>query len=337
MRYVKVENGVIGDIIDNPGWLNDQGQPLEDSVYIQRFGIYPLDEEHRGDDGYYVRPKDEWVISDTGVSVLYYTIIDERPDSVYLGISVDQISEDHWVVNISNNTIEVGYEERQRSDIEIDEIIENYETTTLMDGVDGYQQKPREEWLFDGGYITKTYYKVIPDDQRELHPVCLYDISTTDPSTWVVDGDEIYEKCVFTQKTDIIRMRIGMKDVIAHYRWLIEVGGVMMNEHKFATDRDSQLKVTAKYILAINGKTDDVIYWKTNDGFIGFTVDEFVGMALTVERFVSDVYNRERMLYIDIQECDTFEQLKSIYDNMESLFDVPDSAYILYGEDKVDG
>lgn len=43
--YIKIENGILGDIIPRPKWFTDDGEPVSDEYLISE-GIYPLFENY---------------------------------------------------------------------------------------------------------------------------------------------------------------------------------------------------------------------------------------------------------------------------------------------------
>lgn len=332
MRYAKITDGSM-DVIGYPGWLDSSGQPLTDDVYIRDHGIYPIVEDHYGDDGYVEKDQGEWYMEATRVVVTYYTVVDNPPTVELLDTVVGMLPQELWVYDITHSTVEVRYQVRERTDEEIEQILSDYPLSN--NGMDSniYEPKPVRQWGFKGAYVEKRHYTILEDPERLTHSTIFYDITPTDRESWVVNGDIIQESCTFTPKTDMIAMKSQLNGYVADYRWNVEVGGYMFEGNTIATDRDSQSKILTRYIMVKEGTITEDIYWKTENGFYPLAPAKFIEMAIAVESFITEVYNKEHLLYIDIQgsehTTDTFERLYGIYNTVGDAFDVEGSVYKL--------
>ena len=336
MRYTKIVNGTIEKISGSPGWLDDNGVPLTDEVYIRDHSIYPITEPHKGDDGYIEQDMDKWVIEADKVTVAYYTVIDSGLKSTRLDTTITKLPQTEWVYDDVMNTTTIQYITHIKTDEEMLYIIDNHMVTPSYKDSSIYEEKPRSEWLFDGFTVHKTYYTIVIDPDRDQYSDIFYDVTIADRSSWVVVGDDIQEKCIFMPKTDLAEIKNRLNDVIAEYRWRVETGGMMFNEYIISTDRESQLKVLAKYTIVSGSGAVDNIVWKTQDGFISFTSVDFLTMCLAVESFVNESYNQEHLLYNDLQgsqeQLITFDILKAIFDRVDTSFTVNGSVFLLNKE-----
>lgn len=87
---------------------------------------------------------------------------------------------------------------------------------------------------------------------------------------------------------------------IASRRWKAEIGGIVWNGWPVATDRDSQAKINAAYVMARDGYWPDGAGWKFADSvFRVLTGDQVVAMALAVAAHVQMVFAREAALMAD--------------------------------------
>jgi len=89
-------------------------------------------------------------------------------------------------------------------------------------------------------------------------------------------------------------------DAVAARRYQAEVGGVVWNGWPVATDRDSQSKVNAAYVMAKDGHWPAGAGWKFADGvYRPLTADQVQALALAVAGHVQACFAREAALVSD--------------------------------------
>ena len=85
---------------------------------------------------------------------------------------------------------------------------------------------------------------------------------------------------------------------ISAKRYGIETGGTTWNNWPVQTDRDSQGKINAAYVMARDGHWQGG--WKFSDGvYRALTADQVQAMALTVAAFVGACFAHEAALLAD--------------------------------------
>ncbi|MCK5018752.1 MAG: DUF4376 domain-containing protein [Candidatus Peribacteraceae bacterium] len=334
MRYARVVDDKVHSVYNGSlGWMDDKGVPLTDDVYVMDHGIYPVTEPHISDDRYMEQDMEQWVINDNGVTITYYLIVDDEIQGQNdIGVKITKLPKTEWVYNIVEQTVDVQYDVSIRTDEEISRVVAGHIAPEPDKDYDLYLEKPQREWLFDGLNVYKTYYTIVPDPNREQHSEVFYDVKRGSRRDWLNDGNLTFEKCIFTPKTDLPRVKSNLKNYIADHRWRVETGGVFFMDKTISTDRDSQSKILSKYtLIRDNGSVDD-IFWKTVNGFVRITPEEFTDMAVFVDKFVNSTYKRESLLYNDIEITDTFNGLKDIFDKVETFLVVDDSVFVLGNE-----
>lgn len=88
---------------------------------------------------------------------------------------------------------------------------------------------------------------------------------------------------------------------LASERWRLEVSGIEVNGYQIDTSRESQSKISAAYVLS-QVEPDEDIKFKTKTGYVTLTSSEFSDIALTVARYVRDLYNLEEYLASRIKD-----------------------------------
>ena len=78
----------------------------------------------------------------------------------------------------------------------------------------------------------------------------------------------------------------------ADKRYRVETGGTSVSNMPMATDRDTQAKLNAAFNLA-NAVPASTFNWKTPSGFVTFTANQVIGIAVAVGQFVSKAYSTE--------------------------------------------
>ena len=87
---------------------------------------------------------------------------------------------------------------------------------------------------------------------------------------------------------------------IADRRYQAEVGGTVWNGWPISTDRDSQAKLNAAYVMARDGHWPTGAGWKFGDGaYRSLTVGQVQEMALTVSAHVQACFSHEAALLAD--------------------------------------
>lgn len=85
-----------------------------------------------------------------------------------------------------------------------------------------------------------------------------------------------------------------LKDLLAAKRYEVEVGGTMWNGHPADTDRFSQGKITAAFVLAINGQWPEGSVWKFNDGVsLPMSNADILSLTAAIQLHVQTAFNTE--------------------------------------------
>lgn len=333
MRYCRVENGLVTNVYTgNLGWLDNNGDPLTDEDYIRDHSIYPMVEEHAGDDAYIESDKTNWTVTTVNVIVDYFDLINPNTVSYRISTSVTMNDESQWIWDVAERTCTITYTIKSRTDEEIQDIIDTTPTKPDED-YETHLEKPQNEWLYDGAIVEKTYYNIIPDPNRETKSEIFYDIERTDSAGWVITGDDVQEVCTFTYKTDIQKVKDDMKKDFADSRWKIEVGSMYYDNGTdidiFHTDRASQMKFTAKYMYITTGDvTEEYIEWKTIRGFINMVPDVFKEVCKKVENFVALSYKAESAVYNEMETINDIAGLETIHNEKWARLAVEDSVFL---------
>lgn len=90
----------------------------------------------------------------------------------------------------------------------------------------------------------------------------------------------------------LLSMQDRVKNVLAHRRWLHEVGGLVVGGQLVRTDRESQALISGAYSSLKNGLIASVRF-KTANGFTDFDLASFEPLAQAVANFVQQCFSAE--------------------------------------------
>jgi len=324
MRYVKIEYGRITELYPNrPNWKYEDGGAVTEE-YLNRNGIYALNEPHQNDRKYQEKSMADWDVQPTVATVTYYEIIDVKPVANNpITHKVELNSNDMWVIDEIKSTITKTYSIIPRSPEEIDYFIK---TNPVISEEDKFE-KPVDNWEFDHvrGYVIKTYYTLVEDPDRKLFPEELYRVTRTDHSAWERDSSCIYEKCNY-ELLDFSTAKEKMLEFLGYTRWICEIGGCMWRGYKIHTDRESQAKISGLYSILTT--TDITTFeWKTKDGFVVLAKNDAISMCLTVYSYVTKLFSKEREISIMIENATSFDELLNLHRNMLSMLTLSPELY----------
>lgn len=134
-------------------------------------------------------------------------------------------------------------------------------------------------WLYDGEQFTK------PQVQEEEPP----NSPEPDPTTL----------------EDMIAAKLAELD---DYRWQKEVGGTAFGDGTIRTDWNSQNKIAAAYIMAINDPDYTIPVWEVVPGvFIPLDNATIRALGVTVRDHVQATFNRKAQLHPIIAALDSVE------------------------------
>ncbi len=89
--------------------------------------------------------------------------------------------------------------------------------------------------------------------------------------------------------------KTALKAYAADKRYRVEVGGTTIANVAMATDRDTQAKLTAAFLLAqVNPAT--TFEWKTPSGFVTLDTTAIAGIAVAIGGFVQAAFAAERVV-----------------------------------------
>ena len=333
MRYVKVfeaeDGSKSGEILsERPQWCFDGGVSVSDEYLIDNANIFPLIEDHFGDDSYLIKSSSEWDYNLDNVTVNYYNVIDNTlPEEIPLSDDYVSKSEDQWIYDEDANTVEIQYDVYTRTDEEISDFIEDHGIEDVDQDWSGYEEKPKSDWLFTGGVIKKTRWEILEDSDQDNYSDIFYKSTITDESEWLITDTTKQQKLTFSERS-ISDIKISLVERISYYRWEIEIGGYVWNGNSIHTDRESQTKLTSMYTLIKSGAITGDITFKTMDGFIVMSVSDMESMCLGVNTFIQTLYTKESVLIDQINNASTFQGLVDIYDNMSSLMSVSGAIFV---------
>ena len=185
----------------------------------------------------------------------------------------------------------------------------------------GYPKtKPIEEWTINDTTATKNVWIYVND--RPSYDGFYQSIEKNSEDKWIeesVDGKDYDRiKMTFTLKEKTLdEKKVDMKEELADRRWNVETGGMDFTSnstgknYKIHTDRESQSKLIAVYLLATQGKITEKS-WKTKEGFKILSAQEIIEMAETLENFVQECYNNEERISNLIDSCSSIDDLRDL-------------------------
>ena len=103
------------------------------------------------------------------------------------------------------------------------------------------------------------------------------------------------------------------KRQLANNRYNTEKSGTLWNNFPVATDRESQSKSTAAYIMAKDSLWIDGKVWKFADGVSrAMTTQNILDMAVSVSSHVQACYEAEAAKVASIDACTTLAEVESL-------------------------
>lgn len=112
-------------------------------------------------------------------------------------------------------------------------------------------------------------------------------------------------------KPSLAELKAAKKQEIATVRWQAETAGLELTGFSVATDRESQAMITAAVLQTLLDPTYTV-QWKTSVGFITLTSEQIQAVGVAVRQHVQACFDREAVLLIAIEACETAEELNAI-------------------------
>ncbi len=110
---------------------------------------------------------------------------------------------------------------------------------------------------------------------------------------------------------DIEKAKEDKKNEIATKRWEEETSGILYNDIFIKTDRDSQSAMFNIALIAMQDPTY-TCKWKTQDGFITLNASQILEIASMIRAHVQACFDKESLLYEQIDACTTLEELETI-------------------------
>lgn len=102
------------------------------------------------------------------------------------------------------------------------------------------------------------------------------------------------------------------KAALAHWRYAVEVAGVVVNGAMVRTDRESQAQLTGA-MLSVQTGALQTIDWKDGNGvFVTLTAQELTGVAYAVAQHVQGCFSQERTITAQIDACTTVEEVNAV-------------------------
>ena len=97
-----------------------------------------------------------------------------------------------------------------------------------------------------------------------------------------------------------------LKALLAEIRYNVAIGGTMWNGHPADTDRFSQGKITAAFVLAISGQWPDGAVWKFNDGIaVPMSTADILSLTGAIQMHVQMAFNTEAAKIAEIDATNT--------------------------------
>lgn len=126
----------------------------------------------------------------------------------------------------------------------------------------------------------------------------------------IVEYDEYYLVEAIPELT-LDELKAQKKTDIAAARYEAETAGIMVNDVKIDTGRDSQALITGAALAAM---LDDSysLNWKTVAGFVHLTATEIIAVAHAVRAHVQGCFDKEGELVALVDAAQTAEELSAI-------------------------
>lgn len=199
-----------------------------------------------------------------------------------------------------------------------------YEPDNLNENKE-YYLKSVNDWEFNGEFFIKSYYEVI-DNKPEIDEF-YQSLLLLPESRWEINKNEdsitkeykLLEKSLETLKKDLINQ---LKSI----RYSYEVGGILFKGLKIHTDRESQTKILTTFVKLNSDNNIESVNWKTMDGFIEISREDFIVLSFISGDFVQECYDIERDIKDLIDNSNTIEELKNNWNNNISSNNWPSIA-----------
>lgn len=105
----------------------------------------------------------------------------------------------------------------------------------------------------------------------------------------------LWDGRVLTEPAPAAATHRDLAGYAAAKRYAVEVGGVSIGGIGMPTDRDTQAKLTAAFLLAQANPTT-TFSWKTSAGFVTLTTAQVAQIAVAVGAFVQSAYATEAVV-----------------------------------------
>lgn len=107
--------------------------------------------------------------------------------------------------------------------------------------------------------------------------------------------------------------KVAILSALAHKRWQIETGGIVVGGVPVKTDRESASKLTAAYVKADRDANYSVQNWKVEEGvFVSLDATTIIATGDAVSAHVQACFDREAALTALILEAEDAAALDAI-------------------------
>jgi hypothetical protein len=326
MRYIRIKDDGNHDVLPaKPVWFYDDGTIVSDQWFIENEGIYPLYEPNDGDGRYLEKDMPKWVYGTDRVTKTYYIVIDEPPD--YDGDIKKKLvlnPSNQWNYDDVYNQVKKTYRIETRTQSEIDDLVLTGKFAPDTRNPEyNYVEKPNNTWQYHNGFIHKKYWQVVKREFTRFEEL-FYTLEQKPVDDWDRNDVYIYEDYNLHPR-DVDDIKQNLIPHVYEFRWNVEIGGFVDSEDNviYHTDRESQAKMTSKYLMVKNSVITEGFYWKTvGNEFMYLSLEKTEVLFLKIANFIQTLYDIEKSLIEDIRSKTTFEELKTIYDNIDNMFNI---------------
>lgn len=137
----------------------------------------------------------------------------------------------------------------------------------------------------------------------------VFEVSLTPGSFYLTDFNDLVtsgELTIIWHYNDDSYNKKHLKKLLAEKRYNVEVGGTTWNGHPTDTDRFSQGKITAAFVLAINGQWPNGAVWKFNDGIcVPMSAQDILSLTGAIQIHVQSAFNTEAIKMVEIDATNT--------------------------------
>jgi hypothetical protein len=311
MKYAKVsEEKIVKLYGQKPNWLDDDGNILSDEWFIENESIYPIVSNRPDSQQVKVKPIEDWILQADYIEQTFWIIDENLPEyNPLLQKPVIQPEED-WIV--TETTIQKTYSLVDCTEKDAWEYVNRNNVISPNTDHSKFIEKPLQQWSFCDNTITKTYWEIIEDPDRQNYPDVLYSRQVNEMDQWIKTDTTIQKTYTYTEH-DISTIQEKLNSYLSDLRWLIEVSGFRWNGHRIHSDRESQTKILASFITAKDNIVTEITKWKTMDGFVMLSPEDSQNLGLSTLSFVQKLYDTEEVLSNDIKTKETFADLSAFY------------------------